>query len=317
MLFNYHYAFIPDFITAIAIPILMLIWFWKGKTYTKLDLLMKNLVVGSYLIMIFYVANWWFFSYYFRYAFLLFFIIGSFIKWRKLRTKTWFQSYNFLAVARIAASLIFTISFSFFSYTFISSYHYDDVAVELQFPLRNGAYSIFQGGNGENSTLMNYHYTFPIFQQSKVHDSMQYAVDIEKVNILGTTRRGLFLDDPSKFNNYEIFGEIIYSPVDGVVVSVEDTSADVSPGANNAKGNSIVIKTKDDLYITLLHLKSKSILIKVGDELEKGQPIAEVGTSGTGFPHLHIHASKRSPWGIGVPIRFDGRFVVKNNIIFN
>jgi len=51
-----------------------------------------------------------------------------------------------------------------------------------------------------------------------------------------------------------------------------------------------------------------------------GQKIALVGNSGlTEFPHLHIQAMKAGDFpiweGAGVPILFDGAFLVKNHII--
>ncbi|RSK27187.1 M23 family metallopeptidase [Bacillus sp. HMF5848] len=316
MLFNFHYAFIPDFLTALIIPILLLIWLWKSKLNTKIDWILNNLLVGSYIIMIYFVANWWFFSYYFRYLFVLCFLMLAILSWKKVNNLSWFPPYSLTTITGNVIKVLFIGVFAVSSNSFTLAYDYNEEAIDLQFPLKDGVYSIFQGGNGEKSTLMNYHYRFPLFQQSNVHDSMQYAIDIEKLNLLGTSRYGVFIDNPSKFNLYEIYGEVVYSPVDGIVTNVQDKFADVSPGASFGKGNTLTIKTDHNIYISLLHLKAKSTSVKIGDKIQAGQPIAAVGTSGTGLPHLHIHAAKNAPWGKGVPIRFDGKFVVKNNLIF-
>jgi murein DD-endopeptidase MepM/ murein hydrolase activator NlpD len=47
--------------------------------------------------------------------------------------------------------------------------------------------------------------------------------------------------------------------------------------------------------------------------VKEGQRIGRVGNSGnTSEPHLHIHAERD---GAGVPLRFDGRFPVRNDLV--
>ncbi|MGN7942219.1 M23 family metallopeptidase [Virgibacillus sp. 6R] len=61
-------------------------------------------------------------------------------------------------------------------------------------------------------------------------------------------------------------------------------------------------------------MKKRSILVEAGDAVKRGQPIGLVGNSGnTTEPHLHIHAEKD---GKGVPIRFDGKFLVRNSLVW-
>ncbi|WP_260412143.1 M23 family metallopeptidase [Alkalihalobacillus sp. TS-13] len=51
----------------------------------------------------------------------------------------------------------------------------------------------------------------------------------------------------------------------------------------------------------------------VGGFVKKGEEIGLVGNSGnTSEPHIHIHAGKD---GKGVPIRFNGRFLVRNSLV--
>jgi hypothetical protein len=66
-----------------------------------------------------------------------------------------------------------------------------------------------------------------------------------------------------------------------------------------------------------------------GDTLEAGQAIGEVGNSGfiggpfsvNVEPHLHIHATQKTnkenfPFEReGVPLRFDGKFLIKNTLV--
>lgn len=59
-------------------------------------------------------------------------------------------------------------------------------------------------------------------------------------------------------------------------------------------------------------MQKGSIVVKEGDEIKTGQALGKVGNSGnTSEPHLHIHAEKD---GLGVPITFNNRFLVRNSV---
>ena len=66
-----------------------------------------------------------------------------------------------------------------------------------------------------------------------------------------------------------------------------------------------------------------SLLVAVGDKVKTGQPIGRAGNTGnTSEPHLHIHAEKGGNEipilkGEGIPIIFDGRFLVRNSLVFS
>ncbi|MEK5272086.1 M23 family metallopeptidase [Aeribacillus sp. FSL K6-8394] len=54
-------------------------------------------------------------------------------------------------------------------------------------------------------------------------------------------------------------------------------------------------------------------LVNKGAKVQEGQQIGNVGNSGnTTEPHLHIHAERD---GREVPIRFNGRFLVRNQLV--
>jgi murein DD-endopeptidase MepM/ murein hydrolase activator NlpD len=89
------------------------------------------------------------------------------------------------------------------------------------------------------------------------------------------------------------FGQEILAPLDGMVWNVKDDSIE---GGNNEKyadwkyQNLITLKHSDTEYSQYVHLAHKSALVKIGDQVRKGQPIAEgVGMVGyTTAPHLHM-----------------------------
>lgn len=189
-------------------------------------------------------------------------------------------------------------------------HQYEGTPVALSFPFRNGEFVIINGGSTREA---NYHYGFPAFISLGVNKSMRYAVDIVKA-LESDWRIGL--------------GEPIYSPCEATVFSVQDGLPDQPYGQadlTDRRGNHLVLVVKatsgrpeDDVYVALLHLKRGSIRVAAGDQVDVGQPLAEVGMSGQSYrPHLHIQAARGSTWeGPGVPMIFDGRFLIKGDYVW-
>ena len=181
-------------------------------------------------------------------------------------------------------------------------------ALELTFPLRGGTYYVAQGGS---SRLVNIHVISP---------SQRYALDILKLNAAGSRARGLYPADPKR---YAVFGAEVVSPCDGVVAAVEDGFADLSPPERDPEhraGNHVAIEC-DGATIYLAHLMKGSISVRSGERVHRGQALGRVGNSGnTTEPHLHIHAEEGSYPGQfsgkrGIPMRFSGRFLVRNDCV--
>jgi murein DD-endopeptidase MepM/ murein hydrolase activator NlpD len=86
-------------------------------------------------------------------------------------------------------------------------------------------------------------------------------------------------------------------------------------------GNYVVVRCQD-VTVLLAHLMKGSVEVEPGREVKKGQPLGRVGNSGnTTEPHLHIHAARLGPResilsGEGLPIRFEGRFLVRNDLAY-
>ena len=72
---------------------------------------------------------------------------------------------------------------------------------------------------------------------------------------------------------------------------------------------------------SLTAMKKNSLLVTSGASVRVGDPIGQVGNSGnTTEPHLHIHASQggtpdRLISGVGLPILFNEKFLVGNDIV--
>lgn len=112
-----------------------------------------------------------------------------------------------------------------------------------------------------------------------------------KLDALGF--EGTNFGNEKDLESYYIYDETVYSPCDGEISFVQDGYDDLQLGETYYNtGNGVVIKM-GDVYIMLWHLKKDSILVKQGDTIKAGDPLAKIGNSGiTQTPHLHIHAAR-------------------------
>lgn len=307
------------YIADIALPILSLffyVWFRK-KDVRKFECFLSLATAGIGALYLFLSSDWVFGpGYYAR------FIMAAVYLYLLARSIFIFRKEPFAISKKIKHLIIplFCILSGVFLtvqiITYLSGYSYKETAVKLSFPFKDGVYEVFWGGNGENSPLMNYHYSFEPFVANGLNESMQFATDIVKLNALGRDRKGM---NPTELEKFEIFGEKIYSPCDGKIIDIQSGWKDTKIGDTDVPfntGNTIIIET-GDVYVLLAHIKDGSILVNIGDSVKQGQPLAEAGSSGlsSGIPHLHMQVMKGAYWGAeGLPIDFDSRFPVKNSI---
>lgn len=172
--------------------------------------------------------------------------------------------------------------------------------IELQFPLRGGSFLIAHGGS---ETAANQH---------GYDKAQRYGLDIMKLNALGTRASGLY---PKELQRYAIWSAPVVSPCDGTVLRVTDGLPDNTPGVRDEKrkeGNHVVVRCGDS-DVLLAHLQRGSVTAQPNTQVTAGTPLARVGNSGnTTEPHLHVHAERG---GIGVPARFDKRWLVRNAVV--
>jgi hypothetical protein len=173
-------------------------------------------------------------------------------------------------------------------------------AIDLQFPLRDGAYLIGHGGSETAANIHGY------------DKAQRYGVDILKLNSFGRRAHGLY---PRELAAYEIYGTNVISPCSGTVVTAVDGLPDNAPPMRDEQrkeGNHVILRC-GDVNVTLAHLQKGSVAARPNSVIAAGAPIGKVGNSGNATePHLHIHADRN---GTGVPARFDGRWLVRNAIV--
>ncbi|MCP3872602.1 MAG: M23 family metallopeptidase [Desulfobacteraceae bacterium] len=228
------------------------------------------------------------------------FFILAFFSYKKAKTNPFFKRLNYKRYISLSIIIVLTGLYSINNFSIIKGLYFNKKPIELRFPLKNGTYYISHGGN---SVQINHHYTYPL---------QKYALDIKKLNQFGVRAKGII---PKQLSRYEIFEEIIYSPCDGEVIKVAGDRPDMVPLEMDKKrplGNYVAINYKGTI-VYLAHMMKGSLLVKKGDRVKVGQPIGKVGNSGnTSEPHLHMHAEHESQ---GVPVTFNGKFLVRNTII--
>lgn len=209
-----------------------------------------------------------------------------------------------------ALSAVITIFILLFTYTNIEVVlggYNKEQAVDLTFPLHNGSYAVMQGGDSEIGNAVHRYQT---------PDS--YALDIVKLN--EHKRRGTKLFS-KHIADYTIYGDTIYSPCDGTIITYRDGVDENIPPTTNSKvrgGNHIVIKN-GEVKILICHMQKNSIQPQKGDTVKTGEVIGLVGNTGFSIePHLHIQAYQTFN-GVNkmVPIRFNGRFLNMNDIVYS
>jgi hypothetical protein len=193
-------------------------------------------------------------------------------------------------------------------------------ALELRSPLRVGRFLITDGGDGARSFLVNYHYGFGRHRSSGANASMRYAMDIVEIGFFGGESHGFL---PRSNDAYRIWNRPLLAPCDGRVVHVVNDVLDNAAFGSHRPygvGNHVVIRKDDDVYVVLGHMRQGSVTVGAGDMVRAGSPIGRVGNSGwTERPHLHMQAmrSAEGDWWHGepLPIRFGGRFLVRNQVL--
>lgn len=89
------------------------------------------------------------------------------------------------------------------------------------------------------------------------------------------------------------------------VVLAKDRGLGQTPRSRSF-GNYISIDHGDGEYSHYAHLKTRTFLVRTGDRVDSGQPLAEVGTSGYSFGvHLHVHVTQTpNIASMSIPFRF-------------
>ena len=129
----------------------------------------------------------------------------------------------------------------------------------------------------------------------------------------------LFRGDGKQLSDWPAFAAPIYAVANGTVISTITDRPEVPPGAPESgnptvrtpkdfSGNEVVEKIGPGLYAVYEHLQTGSVMIRPGQHLRTGEPIARLGNTGnTTSPHLHfgIHDGPDVLTSNAVPFEID------------
>ncbi len=293
------------------IPAFFLFFLLKRQFRSKFDWFLSFALVAVYILFLSFTGKWQLFSAWFSYIPPLALLIVSALSFWRVRSKQFFHP-------RTPGDLILTLFISGFVLLFsvLSAWAYfgtrlNGPAMDLESPLWDGNYYVVEGGN---SPLINQYHVFP-------DAPFKYSLDFVKLDAAGKRAAGFY---PDELDRYEIFGEKIYSPIEGVVSGAVDSLPDYGPSLTDTSlatswGNWLTIRN-GVRNVTIAYIQQGSLKVSIGDSVSSGQFIARVGSSGaTPEPKLHMRAfvdDDSSAWGTrGKPITIDGEFYTKNDWI--
>ena len=124
------------------------------------------------------------------------------------------------------------------------------------------------------------------------------------------------LHGSENLEDYGCYGTSVVAPVSGHVHHAVDGAPDHPPGQpssdlENPTGNTVVLQLESGTYLIIAHLKTGSVQVETGGDVEEGDPIGACGNSGnTSEPHIHIHHQRQDPrlfplnFAEGLPLYF-------------
>jgi murein DD-endopeptidase MepM/ murein hydrolase activator NlpD len=178
----------------------------------------------------------------------------------------------------------------------------------------------WQASDGPSNDRDNHHRRGLLVLDGRPTISRRFATDwfLKKD---GRTYTGELSDRRS----HHSYHQPVFAVAKGKVVATRDGRPDNVPGfypnftppadlsIETATGNLIILDIGDGLFAHYYHLQPGTLLVKPGDKVASGQPLARIGTSGdSNVPHLHFEVtnSAKELRGEGVPYVID-RFRAK------
>ncbi len=244
----------------------------------------------------FLAAPWGWFGLPTRYAMLLLFLLAAVFSLRRPLTEAGRPEPPLRTLGKVLIGLFF----GGVAFGALRGHAVPAGAIGLAFPLPGGTYLVAHGGSTGPSNMHS-----PQVAQ-------RYAVDLVKLNSAGMRARGIY---PQDLTRHAIFGTEVLSPCAGVVVTAVDGLPDELSAIRDGKrpfGNHVVVRC-GDVNVTIAHLRQGSVSIRPGTTIVTRQLLGRTGNSGlSSEPHLHVHAERG---GNAVPMRFDGEWLVRNDVV--
>ena len=263
---------------------------------------------GSVIAYLWATARWEIVSIYFRPIFPILYLTACVVGFKRIKKPKTPQK-KIVMILGIALNLVVIVFISGLNWFSFKGYSTPENVIDLASPFHNGRQVVLHGGA---SPFTNGH--FHVKPQN-------HALDIVGLNNLGM--RSSSISGGSDLDNYVIYGEPVYSPIDGKILIAVDKYDDQTPpktDVENIAGNHILIE-RNGIEILLAHFKKGSIAVKKGNIVTTNTLLGQVGNSGnTSEPHLHIHVEKGGETntilnGIAIPFTINEQYLVRGDII--
>lgn len=278
-------------------------WLGRARFATRLNRGVAVLSVGLYALFAMFVYPWVMFTIHLRWLPLLAWLAASTITLRRLLAPA--AQPNRRTRRRRFALIICAGAMLLIDANLLKGLLPPARHIELAFPFKHGAYTILQGGS---SSWINFHF--------RGETESRFGLDIVQVDNLGRRADGLL---PQLLDAYHTYRDEVYSPCSGRVMAVIDGWPDSplsSYDADEPGGNQVAIEC-GGAVVWLQHLLNGSIEVAVGQTVQAGDALAQVGNSGkSSEPHLHIHAQamEREGMGASLAITFSSRYLTRNMV---
>ena len=292
-------------VTQILLPGFFLLWLWRPRPVDRLGWATRVAYGASFIAFVTVIGRWDFLSATLTWGLPVLFVAAAALSYIPVRGLAWNASGSMIRAHGFTAAM--AVFFLAMTARALSGYGYQETAVSLAFPFTTGTYYIGQGGS---STTINYHHA---------NQSQSYALDIVALNGFGARAKGLMPDDLA---DYVIYDREVKSPCTGVAISTHDGVEDNRISETNRQepaGNHIILAC-GTARVLLAHFRKGTIAVSGGEIVTEGETLGRVGNSGNSSePHLHMHAYLGGTLdyneGQGVPMTFDGRFLVRGSTI--
>ena len=159
----------------ILVPVLLVLSQWTGTYRSVADWAFRTGLLVAYMFFIYLAGSWVFVSYYTRSGLSLL-SVAAIVRSLFYLTGLALWDDGTTAWIRTGIVLAATIPVLVLLVGAIRARHFNQSPVELSLPFGHGVYSVFEGGNGQRSSLMNYHYGFATHGKSGLNNSMRYGV---------------------------------------------------------------------------------------------------------------------------------------------
>jgi len=149
----------------------------------------------------------------------------------------------------------------------------------------------------DNGLALDRHHRPGVFVAGGVAQiSRRYAIDWKR-SVDGSLQAG----DPLDVHSYHAYSEPVFAVADATVVQARDgfpdnvprTPAGFTPAVplsmDSLAGNTVVLDLGDGQFAHYAHLQPGTVIVKAGQRVRRGDPLAKIGNSGDArWPHLHF-----------------------------